>query len=101
MQIKWKVQEKPTGKYSSFEKRGFPEAFYKDGSIAAHIYSDGDDYEYVTKQKEYKSLVLRFADYSVTPWKWRQFTKRFKTIDEAKKTLSKFLSIHLEVMPII
>lgn len=33
----WKVSPQPTGRFRSFEKRGFPYAYYKNGEMAARI----------------------------------------------------------------
>lgn len=100
MKYKWKVEPIPTGRYRSFERRGFPDAEYNDerGSPAASIDSS-EDYEYDPKIKIYKELILRVADHSVTPWKWRKLVKRFKTIQEAKDGFEIFIGHHPEFMP--
>jgi len=100
MKYKWKVDPKPTGRYSSFERRGFPHAHYNDEheSSAASIGSE-EDYEYDPKIKVYKSLILRIADHSVIPWKWRKIVKRYTTIQDAKDGFERILKQHPEMMP--
>jgi len=98
MKYKWHVQSAPTGRYRSFERRGFPSAEYEDRNMAAFIGSV-EDWEYIPSQKQYKSLELRFADHSVTPWKWRKLVKRFSTIQEAKDAFARFIKNHPEFEP--
>lgn len=38
MKIKWKVAAPPVGRYRSFEKRGWPTAYYKDGKPAVFVH---------------------------------------------------------------
>ena len=100
MKYKWKVDPNPTGRYRSFERRGFPHAYYNDEheSPAAFIGSD-EDWEYVPKQTTYKSLILRVADHSQTPWKWRKIVKRYTTIQDAKDGFERILKQHPELAP--
>ncbi len=99
MKYKWHVQEKPVGRYSSFEHRGFPGADYEDGSPAGVMYSESEYDPRDIKSGNYKPIKLRIADYSVTPWKWRTFVKRYNTIQEAKDAFDRIIKQHPEMMP--
>jgi len=99
MKYKWKVQSKPTGRYSSFEHRGFPEADYEDGRVAALMVCEDEYYPADVKIGKHKPITLKVADYSVTPWKWRKLVNKFKTVQDAKNTFERFLKQHPEFIP--
>jgi hypothetical protein len=89
--LKWKVDEAPTGRYRSFQSRGWPSAEYKDGRPAAAIYCE-DSYEPANARTgKHAPLSVRVADHSVTPWKWRTVKQRFATLQEAKDGITKLL----------
>lgn len=100
--ITWRVQSEPTGKYRSFDKRGWPDARYRDGRIAAAIYCTcpTDDYSARTiREGSHAPLKVRVADYSVAPWRWRQLSGTFATLDEAKAGLVKVLAANSHLVP--
>ncbi len=99
MKYKWKVQEALTGRYKSFEKRGFPEAWYENGDIAALMSSESDYDPRDVKLGEYKPITLRIADHSIKPWKWRKITGEYKTIQDAKDAFERILIKHPEISP--
>lgn len=97
MNIIWRVQSAPTGKYRSFERRGWPHAYYEDGAPAAMITCDRDEYvPSRVKTGEHAPLRVHIADHSVRRGKspeeaakypgfiWRRLTGQCKTLDEAK-----------------
>jgi len=100
IKIKWKVDPLPVGRYSSFQRRGWPAAEYADGRICAAVHCED---EYTAKRangiEPHKSLVLRFADYSTTPWKWRKFSSTFFSLSQIKMFLPKFFERHPEYLP--
>lgn len=101
MKYKWKVSEKPTGRYSSFEKRMWPEACYLNEreSPAAQIYCD-DSYEpWRVKEGKHGELTLLVADHSGERRKWRTIKKRFATLQEAKEAFALFIEKYPEFMP--
>jgi hypothetical protein len=92
--IKWRVQSVPTGMYRSFQKRGWPQADYPSGTVAAAIYCTGPD-DYDSRRVatgDHAPLTVRVADYSVTPWQWRRLKGDFKTLQEAKAAFERFLA---------
>jgi len=102
--IKWKVAEAPTGRFRSFQVRGWPDANYKDGneSICASIHCPKDYYPSDVKTGNHPELTLRIAVYSQddpNKWVWRSAKKRFKTLDEAKQGLIEILSKYPEMLP--
>lgn len=83
----WRVQPAPTGRYRSFEKRGWPDASYDDAdeSPAAMITSEDAYAPSRIKTGEHAELIVHIADWSIPPsFKWRQAKKRCKTLAEAK-----------------
>lgn len=95
--ITWRVSDKPTGRYRSFEKRGWPSASYEDGSPAAHIYCD-DAYEPSNvREGKYSPLTLMVADHSRKSWKWRKAKRQFATLHEAQIALERILQKYPEL----
>lgn len=84
MKLNWRVAPAPTGPYSGFVKRGWPEASYPSGEPAAAIYCDDSYNVKRAKRKEHSELIVRIADHSLTPWKWRQLKARAASLEEAK-----------------
>lgn len=96
LKIKWIVSTAPTGKYRSFECREWPSAEYEDGSPMAFITCEDEYYYPNVKIGDHKELILHVCDYSQEPWKRRTLTKRFKTLQDAKKGLIEFFTNHPE-----
>ena len=101
--LTWKVEPAPTGLYKSFEKRGWPSAFFKNSGRAAAIISA--DCPYVSsKQLPTSPLKVRIAFYHSPEerilgkgaWTWRTLKAEFSTLDEAKAAAEKFLKNHPE-----
>ena len=99
--IKWKVDPAPTGKYSSFSKRGWPIANYVDAneSSCAAIYCEDDYNIRDAASGKHKPLELRLADHSKTPWRWVKVTKTFATLQEAKDGVLQLLEKYPHLMP--
>jgi len=104
--IKWKIQERSTGRYRSFRKRQWPQAEYKDGSPAVAIYcEDGYDIKNVRSGK-HGPLTVRIADYSKPSNKatgagftWMMLVRTFPTLDEAKAAAQSFIDRNHEWQP--
>lgn len=95
----WKVSEAPSGRYRSFQKRGWPSAHYKADRMAARIVCDEDYSLKKSKSGEHAPLKVNIADYSVTPWEWRQMKGEFATLDEAKDAFAALLIKHPKLAP--
>lgn len=89
--IKWRVQEAPTGRYRSFERRGWPIAYYADGSIAAQIKCEDDYKPRSIETGDHRLLKVNFTDYSVEGRPWRRLKIEFKTLDDAKLAFENFI----------
>lgn len=99
MEYKWNVCAKPTGRYSSFERRGFPRAHYKGGEMAAMIDCE-DRYEPSNvKIGNHRPLTVSFFDYSKSPAKRKTLVARYKTLPEAKDAFERVLKKHPEIAP--
>ena len=100
MKYKWIVDIEPSGRYRSFEKRGFPSAEYENGQIAAHMVCEDRYIPSDVKIGKHKLITLRIADHSFSPWKWRKLVGQFKTVQDAKNAFARILIKHPEIMPI-
>lgn len=99
MKYRWRVSDKPVGKYKSFDKREWPEAIYENGMPAAHI-GCYDEYEpSKVKTGEHAELTLFVADHSVIPWTWRTLKGRYSTLKQTKDALTRFLKKSLHYIP--
>ena len=92
MKLKWKVQPEPTGRYRSFEHRGWPQAELSNGDTVAIITCDDSYVPALAKAGHHKPLKVRVADYSRTPGQWYVLKERFETLDKAKKGVVAFLN---------
>ncbi len=101
MKYKWRVQPEPTGRYRSFEKRGWPDAHYCDEteSPCADIICEEEYVPRDVKSGDHPPLTLRIADHSQKPWKWVRARKQFNTLTEAKEGLKAILKAHQHLMP--
>lgn len=99
MKIKWRSQPAPTGRYRSFEKRGWPHAEYENGKIAASIECEDEYIASNVKTGSHGLLTVRVADYSVTPWQWRKVKVKFETVEQAKAAVSSCLHQFSEFKP--
>lgn len=104
MKIKWKVQERPTGQFASFHKRGWPDACFtdkriKNDAMCAQIFC-ADDYSLsVAKSGNHSELIVSIADHRSTQWVWRKLKQRCKTLDEAKALVEDFFNRNPEFIP--
>lgn len=105
LKLKWKVQEKETGRYASFHKRGWPDAEYENGDTAVMITCE-DSYN-ITRAKtgNHEPLTILFRDYNHgDPEKYGyartlKLKQKFNTLDEAKKFITEYLKNHPEFYP--
>ena len=92
---KWYVSEKPSGEYSSFEKRAFPRAIYaKDTGNETTIFTisvDGKSFRTI-KEMDGLEMELRYPRKTENgkSFTWRVFTKKFTSYEELKAFAEKF-----------
>jgi hypothetical protein len=103
IKLKWRVMERPTGRYGSFQKRGWPIADYTDGRIAVQLRCE---HEYTPQRaRAVDGLVLTVivADWSSPSntrtgegFTWRTLKQRAVSLTEAKLLAARFLNAHPE-----
>ena len=89
--IKWKVDPASTGKYRSFDKRGWPTAFYQneDENVCAFISCTDEYYPPNVKTGKHDPLYVRVFDYENK--KYRKYTRPFSSINEVKEWVLELL----------
>jgi hypothetical protein len=101
--IEWKVAEAPTGKYRSFQRRGWPTGTIN-GCAAVSLYADND---YSKQAAEGGSVItVCVADWTVGQtaegkakygaFTWRTLKARAATLKEAKDLAVRFHAAHPE-----
>lgn len=91
MKLKWKVQQKETGNFSSFHKRGWPNAYYENGEYAGGIYCNDSYSLNKVKSGNHGLLSVRFFDRSGNIPKSLLIEKRFLSLQDAKDSLQEIL----------
>lgn len=105
VKLVWRVDPVPTGRFRSFQRRGWPSADYADGSPAFMLSSDDEYVPAKVRAGDHKPLELRVADYREASlekhggWRWARLKARPATLDEAKRLAEEFLKAHPEFMP--
>lgn len=97
--LKWKVDPEPKGQYRSFRKRGWPTAEYPDGEVAAQLSCEESYSGEKARDGGHSPLVIRIADHSVNPWRWRTLMVRPTRLDVAKKLVLEALERHPHFVP--
>ena len=102
--IKWQVSPVPTGRYSSFDRRGWPTACYDDvefGDVCAFIQCDDEYRPTNVKTGNHAELTLIIADYSKEGNSWGRVksTKKYATLKEAKEALVRILKANEYLVP--
>jgi hypothetical protein len=96
LKYRWKVQPKPTGRFASFERRGWPEVLVGDVMIA-YIRCEDDYIPHLVRLGLHKPLKLmircrrELTKNNNCPWTFYKFKTEFATLPEAKKALSDFI----------
>jgi hypothetical protein len=100
--VVYRVADKPTGMYRSFEHRGWPSGNYAGtDEPAVHISCEDDYVPWRVKTGEHAELTVRVADHSAKPcWQWRTLKKRCKTLQEAKDLVETFLAQFPQFIPV-
>ena len=97
----WKVNPEPTGRYRSFHKRSWPDAWWKVGErIAASIECPDDYVPRHAKSGNHAPLRVRVADYSQgSSFTWRTMRGEYATLADAKAALARLLELRPELEP--
>jgi hypothetical protein len=100
--LKWKVMDAPTGRYRSFERRGWPSASFGDDEAAFHLTCEDDYRPADVKTGNHKEINIRVADRSEqipgsASFTWKKLKKCAKTLDEAKHVAQEFFDAHPSV----
>lgn len=95
LKIRWEVMPAPTGRYRSFQERGWPHAYSGTWPIAFIICSDSYHFRDV-KTGKHAPLKVRVAafykmDNGVVSFKWMTVKHEFKTLAEVKEKLPNIL----------
>lgn len=108
MKLFWKVGDKPTGRYRSFDKRSWPVAWWGKPELAASQVA-----AFITCVDEYVPMLVRegkHAPLTITVCHYnhpeaRNTGKRFRlkkqaaTLDEAKQMVDAFYKSHPDWLP--
>ena len=89
MKLYWKIEPAPTGRYRSFDKRGWPAAYYdKELNQPAALIQCIDEYKPSnTKTGSHAPLTILIADWYASEtagFKWRKAKQTFPSLDLAK-----------------
>lgn len=99
IKLKWRVGEKPTGRYRSFHKRYWPQAWYGDHLVAALDEVDGDSYDYVISEDA--TLMVYVFDYrdGAVGRKMHRLKARPVGVKAAKALVQRFFEINSDWLP--
>lgn len=102
----WRVDPAPTGRYRSFQTRGWPFAHYKGPKERAAVYITCDD-DYTphrARTGEHAPLKIHIAKHYIRPdgtptFTWMQLKVRAQTLDEAKALARMAIDPHPDFLP--
>ena len=101
---KWKVSEKPTGRYASFQSRSWPSLYTNnDGDflLAQIVSGSGMSYSASNGRREDLDLIVRVYDYSsgVVDRSMSVSKQKFSSMNSAKSLAEKYLSENPKMIP--
>lgn len=104
MKLYWKVADKPTGRYRSFERRSWPTAYYgRDGKPAAFLSCEDDYRPADVREGKHAPITLTLLHHqhpeAGNSWKRFRYNKQAKTLDEAKQMVQEFVDKHPDWHP--
>lgn len=104
VKLKWYVQPAPTGRYRSFERRGFPSADYANlpkelAAVRLHCkdcYIPSD-----VKIGNHSEIVISIAFWheDTQGFDWKQLKTKAKTLKEAKELAEDFINKYPHIQP--
>lgn len=103
--IYWKVDPAPTGRYRSFQKRGWPTAYYKGSDKPAFFLESADAYEPQAVKAGTHAPIYVVAchhNHPSSPNSWARLKMRepFATLDAAKAACLAALNEKPELAPV-
>lgn len=107
MKLKWKVDPLPTGKFRSFQTRGWPSAVHAGTEhMAARIDCDDAYKPAKVKTGEHRPLRVRITEWfdpaergTRAAFEWRTLAGEFATLKEAKAAAQQALNERPEYWP--
>lgn len=102
MKLKWKISDKPSSKFSYFNKRPWPIAEDESGTTIVKLECDDSYIPSRVKRNDHPAVSVWIADYKCDKEKYGKFQLRklkreFKTLKEAKEAAQIFVNFH-EIM---
>ena len=102
MKLFWEVQPAPTGRYRSFERRGWPKAYVEKtkDTIAVALYCEHAYVPSLVKEGKHPEIAVHVAVYNdkFIGFDWKRLKKRAATLEEAKKLAEEFFSRNPELL---
>jgi len=94
LKLVWKVGSVPTGRYRSFEKRSWPNAYFSGADNAGAAASIDADESYEPRHRKMNDvgfdLTVRITIVTDQGWEWRTLKKKARSINEAKELALNF-----------
>lgn len=103
----WKVAAHPSGPYASFERRGWPTAYYSNGDPAAILMCEEDYIPANVKKGNHAPISIAVADWSnrdrngadAAAFVYKKLKQQFHLIEDAKAAAERALDQHIQFQP--
>jgi hypothetical protein len=106
MKLFWKVADKPTGRYRSFDSRAWPNAWWgkpEAGSIAALLSCTDEYVPALVREGKHAPITITVCHYNHpeagNSSKRFRLKKQAATLDEAKQMVQAFYDSHPDWLP--
>lgn len=103
MKLRWKVDPEPTGPYSSFQHRSWPQAFYPDGRYAGTLQCSEPYVPQAVRDNSHAPLFLLVNHYNHPQagngWRVLRSKASYPTLKDAKEAFARMLDAHPEYQP--
>ena len=98
LKVVWRVSDKPTGRYRSFQGRDWPSAFlgHKDGNIIFNLTPVEKGVHYYPNIAESTDLMVRIMDWRGEKPIWLRLKRVCHGVTSAKRYAHEFLKSHPE-----
>lgn len=95
----WRVGEKPTGRFRSFQYRAWPGATNTRGDPLVQLHPVEQRLSYHPRIKETTELIVRVADHSTGDWQWRTLKTKPTGVTKAKEIAEQFFKENPDWLP--